>query len=298
MMTMRQVCGRIRRIYPKERLFEILLRGKIEFFYLTRSQMKKFSPYLQEGLFVHFKCKADKTKRGPVMAQEVLTFVKLIDISHRNRTVYFDIDTIKRGVQKVLNRPGYRMFLDMEFTMPPYDYNNKQGFVTEIIQYGILIEDENGQVIERLDSLVKPKYELGLNARTFNFLGLNRDDFERAVTYKVFYRRLKYIINKYHPIIYVWGKNDMIIINQSYELNKVTPLTERKDFVNLMQLLKNYFGLKTDIGLFNALSYFDEEIGFKQDHDAMADAEVTSIVFGTFKKMVNDTFASMKNIVE
>ena len=56
---MHQFSGKIRKIHTEDRVFEILIKGKIEFFYLSRSQMKKFNMYLQAGLFVYFVCKKE-----------------------------------------------------------------------------------------------------------------------------------------------------------------------------------------------------------------------------------------------
>ena len=276
---MHQFSGKIRKIHTEERVFEILIKGKIEFFYLSRSQMKKFNMYLQAGLFVYFTCKKDPVIHGKFKAYEVVNFTKMISIKGNRKTVYFDIDTIKKGVASILNRKTKRMFLDMEFTMPSYDFSGDKQFVTEIIQYGILIEDEEGQVILEESSLVKPKDSSGLNARTFNFLNLQKEDFSKAITYKAFYKRIKKYMETYSPMIYVWGKNDIITLDAFYKMHSLEPVTSRKDFVNLMQLLKNYLGQKSDIGLFNALTYLDPTFDDEQDHDALEDACVTGKIY-------------------
>ena len=49
---MEKICGRIKNVNTEERTFEIIKRNQIYFFYLTRSQMKKFKIYLQEDLLV------------------------------------------------------------------------------------------------------------------------------------------------------------------------------------------------------------------------------------------------------
>ncbi len=285
---MLEFSGKIRKIHENERIFEILQKGKIHFFYLSRSQMKKFSMYLQSGLFVYFTCKDDPVIKGKFKAYEVINFTKMIYIKGNKRTVYFDIDTIKKGVSSILNRKTNRMFLDMEFTMPSYDFNNEKPFVTEIIQYGLLIENEDGQVIISDSSLVKPVDSSGLNARTFDFLKLDKEDFKYAITYKAFYKKLKKYMEKYNPVIYVWGKNDIITLDAFYKMHDLDAVTTRKNFVNLMQLMKNYLGQKSDIGLFNALAFLDPSFHDNQDHDALEDASVTSMIFHLFKKRVND----------
>ena len=291
---MQQYSGKIRKIHEDDRVFEILIKDKVEFFYLSRSQMKKFNMYLQVGLFVYFTCKEEAAVHGKFKAYEVVNFTKMIYIKGHRRTVYFDIDTIKMGVASVLNRNTNKMFLDMEFTMPSYDFNNEKPFVPEIIQYGILIEDVDGQVILSDSSLVKPKDSSGLNARTFNFLNIEKDDFKKAMTIRAFYKKFKKYMEEYNPVIYVWGKNDIINLDAFYEMHKFEPVTSRKNFVNLMQLMKNYLGQKSDIGLFNALTYLDPSFTDSQDHDALEDASVTSMIYHLFKKRVNEEIESIK----
>lgn len=284
---MKFIYGRVRRLHLKNRLFEIKVKGIVAYFYLTRSQMKQFNAYLQEGLFVHLSCHEKKVRHGWVNAYEVINFIKMIKPSHHKTTVYFDLETIKKGVQRVINKKGYRMFLDLEFSMPPYINQAGKDFNAEIVQYGFYLENEKGQVILKEDSLVRPILPNALNARTCNFLNLKPSHFKEAISYKVFYRRLKYLIGKYQPIMYVWGKNDIIILEKSYYINKVQPITNRMNFVNLMQIMKNYFGIKTDIGLFNAFHYFDEDSPLEQTHNALSDALVMLHVYQSFKKFIN-----------
>ena len=68
----------------------------------------------------------------------------------------------------------------------------------------------------------------------------------------------------------------------------VKPVTERKNFVNLMQIIKNYYGIKNDIGLYAAF----ELLGAKpplveQDHNALHDAAATLEVFHLFENEIN-----------
>ena len=143
----------------------------------------------------------------------------MISIKGNRKTVYFDINTIKKGVASILNRKTNKMFLDMEFTMPSYDFSGEKPFVSEIIQYGILIENEEGQVVLSESSLVKPKDPSGLNARTFNFLNLQKEDFAHAITYKAFYKRLGYRIIKVGDgfIFYQKRKSDPDILTPSMD---------------------------------------------------------------------------------
>ena len=71
---MQTVWGKIRSINLDERIFEVKVKNRIEFFYFGRSQYKRFKPYLHEGLYVHFICKNEKVKKDKCMAREVVSF--------------------------------------------------------------------------------------------------------------------------------------------------------------------------------------------------------------------------------
>lgn len=282
---MEKISGRIRNVNLEERTFEILKRNKIEYFYLTRSQLQKFKNYLQVGFFVQLEYSEIKEKKGNVLAYPVIGFTKLISITRNKRTVYFDMDTIKSGVQHVLNKPGYKMFIDLEFTMPPY--NPSDEFESEIVEYGFIVEDEEGVIVHEASSLVKINNKNGVSDRTLDFLNLTNDDLKKSCEIQEFYNTLKEALDEYQPIIMVWGTNDIQMLNSFYKLNDFEPLTNRASFINLMQLMKNYFGLKSDIGLFKALEYFDKTFDKVQSHDALTDALITSQVFNYFKRYAN-----------
>ncbi|MBR2891097.1 MAG: hypothetical protein IKC22_01810 [Bacilli bacterium] len=282
---MEKISGRIRNVNLEDRTFEILKRNKIEYFYLTRSQLQKFKNYLQVGFFVQLEYSEVKEKRGKVLAYPVIGFIKLISITRNKRTVYFDMDTIKDGVKHVLNKPGNKMFIDLEFTMPPYNPSGE--FESEIVEYGFIIEDENGIILTEESSLIEINDKNGVSDRTMDFLNLDQDDFKKASSISDFYNTFKEALNEYKPVIMVWGTNDIQMLNSFYEMNNLEPLTSRASFINLMQLMKNYFGLKSDVGLFKALEYFDKTFDKVQSHDALTDALVTSQVYNCFKRYAN-----------
>lgn len=288
---MQTFCGRIRNVYEEDRVFEILYKKRVYYFHLTRSQMKKFEPYLQDGLYVFFKAFDEAKKHGKFMAYDVINFIKLVRHAGRKTIVYYDVQTIKEGVKKLLKKDGYRMFIDLEFTMPPYNYNHSgsEQFYSEIVQYGIYIEDSNGNVLDQAEGLIKPKCKLGISDRMLEFIHVTKEKLENAPYYSKFYNQLNYFMMTYQPTIYVWGKNDYLMIDKSFKLHKVKPITERKHYVNLMQIIKNYYGIKNDIGLYSAF----ELLGAKppmdiQDHNALHDAWATLEVFHLFENEINE----------
>lgn len=61
------------------------------------------------------------------------------------------------------------MFLDLEFSMPPHGYVHGNGFVSEIIEYGLYLEDNEGNLITTEWGMIKPRHEIGINSRTIEF---------------------------------------------------------------------------------------------------------------------------------
>ncbi len=286
---MQTIWGKIRTIDLDERIFEIKIKNKIEFFYFSRSQYKKFKPYLHEGLYVTFLCEDDVKKRNRHMTKEVVSFTKLLQPTSKGIKTYFDIDMIKKGVNKLLSKDTYRMFLDLEFTMPSYSYIHGSGFKPEIIQYGIYLEDPSGKLVLTEHDNVLPIDKKSLTDRMYEFLNLTENDFKHAKTFNQFYRVLQDIMSYYQPIVYVWGKNDMYVIDSSCDLHHKPKILERRQVVNLMQVIKNYYSIKSDIGLFNSYGLFGKVPPIVQDHDSLNDAVATSEIFHLFLEEINKT---------
>jgi sporulation inhibitor KapD len=288
------VCGPIHEVDTESRLFQIKNDKKMEYYYLSRSQYKQFTPYLQKGLFVYFKASNQKVLHDGVMAYEIIHFMKIMRHTPLENIVYFDISTIKEGVSKLLDKDTYRLFLDLEFTMPPYTYVKGQNFVAEIIEYGYVLEDANGNCVDTGNDYIRPDNKEGLNSRTFEFLNVDAKVFDHAKKYIYFYQQLKNIFTLYQPMIYVWGKNDYLMMDKYYEIHNLKPLTERSNFINLMQVMKNYYGEKEDIGLYHAYSLFTAKpLMEEQDHNALNDAIATSEIFALFKQeIINKTHSN------
>lgn len=275
--------GTIRNIDLDQRFFQIEYRHHIYYFYLTRSQIKSFERYLHVGLYVSLQYKEDHFKIiGKVKAYEILCFLKLQEVHRKNKLIYFDIKNSKKTISSILNKKSNRMFIDLEFSMPPYQYTRR--FVSEVIEYGIIIESCDGEVLYSNKSYINPLNEKGITDRTLDFLGITKDKFNDAIEPIEFYTLLKSLMAEYDPVIYVWGRNDFLMMDSFYKLNEVEPIIPRSKYVNLMQLLKNYYGLKNDVGLFNAINLFDDSFNDEQIHDALNDAEVTCMIFHYFKK--------------
>lgn len=284
---MQTVWGQIRYIDLSERIFEVKVKNRIQFFYFGRSQYKKFKPYLHEGLFVHFICRDELIKKGRNMVKEVVSFTKLMRPTSKGIITYFDIDMIKKSVNKLISKDAYRLFLDLEFTMPSYNYVHGAGFKPEIIQYGMYLEDSTGQLVLTKHSNVLPFNKKDITDRTLDFLNLTEKDFKHAQTYNQFYKTFQDILSMYQPIVYVWGRNDIYVIDLSCQMHHKPKILEKKQVINLMQIIKNYYSIKSDIGLFNAYGLFGRSAPNIQDHDSLNDAVATSEVFHLFLEEIN-----------
>ena len=284
--------GIVRHVYEKPMMFDMIIKDKVEYFYLSRSLEKKFDNYLQEGNCVKVLVKDQKIIEN-ILVWNVISFDKISKIVGKNEVIYYDSNEIKEGVKKLLKRDNYRLFIDFEFTMPPYNYkhggNSKEIFQAELVQYGFCLEDAKGNLIDEAGGYIHPLYEMSYNERTLEFLGVSKDYLKnKAPYYSKFYNELKDYLTLYQPIIYIWGKNDYLMLSTSYEQHKVKPITERKNFVNLMQIMKNYYNIKDDIGLYAAYDLLNAKRPMQiQDHQALHDAQATMEIFHLFDQEIN-----------
>lgn len=91
----------------------------------------------------------------------------------------------------------------------------------------------------------------------------------------------------YRPMVFVWGKNDELELAKMNRLYELDDFTRKMQFIDLLRLHKTYFGLKNDLGLFNAYKAYKGVDLTKQKHDAFQDASVTLAVFSCFKDVTN-----------
>ena len=278
------ITGDIYKVKMDKRLIAIRMGKHLEYFYLQNNLVKKFKRYLHSGRFISFMVSDDKKVYRGISARKVEYFIKIIRKSRVKQETYYDIDVIKSGIKDLINSLDNLMFLDLEMSM--HDFDALPNFKSEIIQAGYIITNKEGKELETKSFYVKPSLFTKLTKRTKKFLDIDEQDLEKGLSYKEFYDKFRKSLEKYHPTILVWGKNDIIILKESYILNGMEDLNEKFNFINLLQIQKNYFNLKNDLGLFNALKIYSGE-DYEQVHDALEDARVTKEVYFLFKKIIN-----------
>jgi len=279
------ITGPIKNIYPKKRIISLLVQDKVVYFYLQRNLMKKFSRYLIKGRFISFEAFEEVKVMHKLKTYQVDHFIKIIMQRHRKQVVYYDLSVVKNEIKDLLERKKYRMYLDLELAMHPYYKTNN--FVQEIIQSGLVLEDADGNILEKHFDFVKPVKFPKITSRTAKFLNVTQKEIDSGIIPIEYHTKLKRIIDNYDPMIIVWGKNDIIALKEFAKINNLQLITPREKFINLLQIHKNYFNLKNDIGLFNCYKNYGFELA-KQNHNALEDAEITRLIYHEFVKVCNN----------
>lgn len=283
-MNEQLISGRILKFDEEERLLALRSNNKIRVFYLQRSMINRIGKYLVPSRFIQFIInKESRLYRGHKVFN-VEYVIKVLTIRYRKNIVHYDVKSIKSGTKNVVNKLKNRMFLDLEMSMHPYQVD--KNFKQEIIQVGIHLVDENNEVIYRYNQMVKPTRHKKITKRTIKFLKLSQEEVDQGIPFSEFYFEFRRLIEQYDPAVIVWGRNDFLALKEGYQINELPSLHTKTRYINLLKLHKNYFNLKNDLGLFNALSLYQERPD-KQAHNAYEDALVTSQIFDGFKKVLN-----------
>lgn len=276
--------GRILEINEEERIITLKVKHRLQHFYLQRSLMNNLGKYLCISRFIQFVVKEEPRIYRSYKVQNVDHVIRIMEIRYRKNLIYYDIKNIKRGTKRLVNQLGTKMFLDLEMSMHPYKVD--KSFKQEIIQVGYVLYNQKNEVIEEYNQMIKPTLHPKITKRTQKFLGIAQEDVDKGIEYKEFYKHFSKVIEEHNPAIIVWGRNDFLALRESYIINKVASLRKKTRYINLLKLHKNYFNLKNDLGLFNALNLYTERES-TQIHHALEDAKVTQEIFEGFRKTIN-----------
>jgi len=280
------VFGTIYGVVESKRLIAIKDKKRINFYYMSKSMFKQFMLYFNSGIFIFMQTKNTSRIYRGYLVKNVVAIDKIISPNKNRPTIYYDISIIKSGIKSLVNQNRNRLFMDFEMSMPPY--NNYETFVSEIIQAGYILTDETGSIVEKFTTYLKPKLFPEISIRTKKFLHIEQEEVNMGETYECFHNRLLKLQKIYNPVVYVWGKNDQLELNKLNKLYNLRNFTKNMQFVDLLSLHKIYYGLKNDIGLFNAYKLYADDGLDKQKHDALEDASVTKDIFYSFKEVCNN----------
>lgn len=273
--------GLIHDYYPHERIFSIKQRNTISFFYYPRNFQRFFERAMgHKHVFVEFTHdKKTKIIKG-YPSYHLIDLKKIFYVSNTKRVELFDESETEAKLIDIINYDGYKMFMDLELTMPKY--GETEPFKPEILQIGCVIIDGNDETVNYYTNYVKTNKPL--SDRTYRFLSLGKDAVSEAISYDEFYKDYKELLDIYNPIVYVWGKNDVSSLEDSYKLHRKKAL--KANYQDLLAIHHKFFNLKTDISLFKALKLY-RGIDAHQVHHALTDAQATKEVYDGFKKHIN-----------
>ncbi len=275
-----KIYGRIQALDDKQRILTLAAHERVYRIYLERGLFARHMMHLQVGHRVLLTL-APRKQRTPKW--KVQHIHKIYGQNPRNRIV-FSQKSIVSETKELLNSMRHMMFLDMEMSMHPY-YLDKH-FTQEIIQVGYVIVDHHNHLLKRVSTFIQPHKHPTLSKRTLKFLSLSQSDVDNGVTFKTFYDEFAHDIKTYQPAIIVWGKNDHIALKEALQIHDLKEV-EGLRFVNLLQLHKNVFLYKDDLGLLKAYELYGHQLEHTQKHDALEDALMTYKIFQGMKDVLN-----------
>lgn len=278
------ISGRIKSIDEEKRIVTIEYKGRMYACYFQRALMTHISRYLHTNRYIQLVVGDTPRMVQGVKAYTVDYVKRIMQIRYRKNIVYYDENTIKKGTKSLLNNLEYKMFLDLEMSMHPYRKDPK--FVQEIIQVGYILVDSKGETIATYNEIIKPTIHHKLSKRTLKFLEITQEDVDKGLPFSDFYQHFSALVDTYDPAIIVWGKNDFLALREGYQVNNLPTLKDQTRYINILKIIKNYFHLRNDIGLFNALELF-HGTALDQSHNAYEDAYATMQIFNQFLKVVN-----------
>ncbi len=282
-----QVSGLIYDIDINNRIFSLKCGKNLKYFYCSNGLMRKFKKYLFEGILVSFVCEDICVNKNNVLVYQVNFFKEIDSVYKSFRVKHYSKPRISSELKDFVNTLDNLMFIDLEMSMPGYN-NAPKDFLIELIQASYIITDKNFNAITKTNLHILPTINKFLTDRCMDFLNITYDELQfKAVPFKKFYNQFKKDIIKYNPTIIIFGKNDKLFLEKAYKTNNVSSLQQYTRFVNLSQLLKNYYELSQDPGLFKSYELMYKTALPTQKHDAFEDAYYTYLVFKKFREELN-----------
>lgn len=278
------VSGRILSFDEHDRIIAIRHNNQIRTYYLQRSMLNTIGRYIAIGRFIQFYIKDEYRLYRGRKVYTVEYVIKIMAIRYRKNIVFYDYKDVQSGTRNLINGLKYKMFLDLEMSMHPY--RKDKDFKQEIIQAGIHLVDERNKLVYKYNKVIQPTLHKKLSKRTLKFLEITQEDVNHGIPFSEFYETFTKLIRRYDPAIIVWGRNDFLALRDAYKINNLPCLKKHTRYINLLKLHKNYYNLKNDLGLFNALRLY-EDAPDAQTHCAYEDAYVTYMIYRGFSRVLN-----------
>ncbi len=280
------IIGRIYKKNTRLRMVEIKTRNRILYLHFQNGQFNQFKRYLYPNTYIELDYDEEKTYIRNGISSYLVNYIhKIFQFNLFEKILYYDRNELNSSLLDFLNSLGNIMFLDLEMTMPSYNFSGKS-YKAEIIQAGYILVNGSGNEIYRYNKYIEPYIHLDLSKRTLDFLKISNYEFHNvSIKYNEFYEEFKLIMERYQPAIVIFGKNDKLILNESFKIHKKNDFKDNIRYINLSKLIQGYYNLSNEPGLFKLYQIYYENTDI-QIHDAFNDSFVTMKVFEAFKKEV------------
>lgn len=255
--------------------------GQLLHFYVTSKHVELLKRQFKPGDFMQFSYNPTEFKLGKA------TYYAINAIKSDPRKKQVNPQQVKNELYQTINLlidSTYYAFLDLEFSMSGPEYRGTK-FIPEIIQFGLIIADSEGNLVEKFSAYVKPTIFPQISGKTQEFLKITDVSVAYGISYLEFYGYIKEVIARYNPLFIVWGVSDGFILENSYVINGVQPLFEMNQLIDLQRIHRQYYQIGQDIGLYNAIRSYEILTG-TQIHDAIVDALVLHNIFYKFKSII------------
>ena len=284
----KRLYGQILDFNEQKRFVRLCVPRRIVTLYFPKGLFQTYMPYFHGGAYVFLQVTKEKKIIKGTKVLMVDSVEKILLPNKQHPIVYYDILRIKGQIKTLLSQAKPKLFLDLEMSMPPYKFY--QGFESEIIQYGCVRLDDQNQLDLTEKEFVRPTKTPLISDRTIKFLKIEQAEIDQGIHPKTFLERLRFLFRKERPMVFVWGQNDVIELRKACKLHHMSDITSGVQIIDLLRLHKIYYGLKNDLGLFNAYRmYVGDTIGLeKQQHDALEDAMMTKDVFIGFQEVTQN----------
>ena len=272
------VKGIIHSIDLNRRFISIKTKSSIKYFYFQSKLFKRFKKYLYKGVLISFESLEYFTQKKGMDVYLVLDVYEIINLTLYKDKVLFNKEKIDDSLLEFLKSLKTKMFIDTEMTLVS-DHKEE----SELIQAGMILVDKDNNTIEETNYYIRPTKSRYINSRTKEFLHIKQSLIQKeGVSYYKFYNKFKTWLNKYHPAVIIFGKNDKLFLEKSYSTNNLPSLTFITRFVNILELIKTYYNLSNDPGLFHLYEKYYSKEDLYQEHNALEDAYITKKVFEAF----------------
>ena len=278
---MKELKGKIQSLNLSIPRISLHTGGKLLHFYIPYKNFNTIKYRYKPGDFLHF------TYNPMEFRLNGSTYFALTSIMTDSKKKVENPQVVKRELQRTLKtlvESPYYAFLDLEFSMSGPEYRGMK-FQPEIIQFGLIVADDRGNLVEKFSAYVQPTLFPRLTEKAQEFLKITPLAVAHGMSYCQFYEYIKEVIARYNPIFLVWGVSDGFILENSYQINQVSPLFEPDRLIDLQRIHRQYYQIGQDIGLYNAMRSYEMFNG-AQIHDALVDALVLRNIFYKFKSIL------------